>query len=44
MMKIVETIKTSPFGNTYVGLSFVLSDDGKKYPVMGGYHGPLTDD
>lgn len=48
-MKIVETIKESPFGNTYGGLSLALGDDGKKYLVMDDcfgpvYHGPLTDE
>lgn len=48
-MKIAETIESSPFGNSYGGLSLALGEDGKKYLVMDDcsgpdYYGPLTEE
>lgn len=48
-MRKNETIKDSPFGNTYGGLSLVLGDDGQRYLEMQDcfgpdYFGPLTDE
>ena len=48
-MKKVEILESSPFGNTYGGLSLVLGEDHERYLEMEDcfgpdYYGPLTDE
>ena len=48
-MQKAKTLESSPFGNTYGGLSLVLGEDLKKYLEMedcvsSDYYGPLTDE